>query len=279
MSNHENTRTVPVPHGSLAVVEEGDGPPVVLLHAGICDLRSWDAVASVLVAGGLRAIRYDARGYGGSATEDVEFSNIDDLLAVLDACGVGRALLVGNSRGGYVALAAALDHPARVVGLVGVGSGVAGFDPPLTPAEDALVAEMDRLEETEPIDVEALADLDVRFWVDGPGQPADRVDPALREYVRDVDRALYAPGHVRGRSLRPAADAVDRLADLAVPVVMVAGSLDVSESVINARHVASLAPRGRAVVWDDVAHIIGMEQPQRLAEVVLGLAAEIGVWQ
>jgi pimeloyl-ACP methyl ester carboxylesterase len=270
---------VPVPHGTLAVVDEGDGPPVVLVHAGICDLRSWDAMTPALVAGGLRVIRYDARGHGGSTTEDVEFSNVDDLVAVLDARGVHQALLVGNSRGGYVSIEAALDHPERVVGVVGVGSGVAGFDPPLTPEEDALFVEMDRLEEAESPDVEAIAELDVRVWVDGPGQPTDRVDPAVREYVRDVDRALYAPGHVRGRSVRPTTDAVERLPGLAMPVVMVAGALDVSESVTIARHVASLAPQGRAIVWDDVAHMIGMEQPQRLAEVVLGLAAEIGVWQ
>ena len=40
--------TVPVPHGSLNVVSEGVGRPVVLLHAGICDLRSWDALAPML---------------------------------------------------------------------------------------------------------------------------------------------------------------------------------------------------------------------------------------
>jgi pimeloyl-ACP methyl ester carboxylesterase len=279
MSSDANVLMVPVPHGTLAVVDEGDGPPVVLVHAGICDLRSWDAMTPALVAGGLRVIRYDARGHGGSTTEDVEFSTIDDLVAVLDARGVHQALLVGNSRGGYVSIETALDHPERVVGVVGVGSGVAGFDPPLTAEEDALVAEMDRLEEAETPDVEAIAELDVRFWVDGPGQQTDRVDPAVRDYVRDVDRALYAPGHVRGRSVRPATDAVDRLSGLAMPIVMVAGALDVSESVTIARHVASIAPRGRAVVWDDVAHMIGMEQPQRLAEVVLGLAAEIGVWQ
>lgn len=270
--------TVPVPHGSLNVVSEGVGRPVVLLHAGICDLRSWDALAPMLVAGGLRVIRYDARGYGGSTTEDVEYSSTDDLLAVLDSCGAERALLVGNSRGGYAALEAALTHPDRVVGVVGVGAGVSGFDPPLTPEEDALFAEMDRLEEAEPVDVDAIADLDVRVWVDGPGQRDDRVDPAIREYVREVDRAYYAPQNTRGRALRPAVDASSRLPTLAVPVVMVAGELDVSEVVTVAQHVAESTPDGRAVVWGDVAHLIGMEQPRRLADLVLSFAQEIGDW-
>jgi 3-oxoadipate enol-lactonase len=272
------TIEVEVPHGRLHVVDEGDGPPVVLLHAGIADLRSWDALAPLLVSAGLRVIRFDARGYGGSVTDDVEFSNVDDLLLVLDACEVQRALLVGNSRGGYVAVEAALEHPARAVGVVTVAGGLSGYEPPMTPEEDALFAEMERLEETEPYDVEAIADLDVRVWVDGPGQPSDRVGSDIREYVREVDRALYEPGRVRGRWRGPAVDAASRLGELAVPVVAVAGELDVSDFVPTARYIAEHAPHGTAVVWPDVAHLIGMEQPARLADVVLALADRLGTW-
>jgi pimeloyl-ACP methyl ester carboxylesterase len=272
------TIQVEVPHGRLHVVDEGEGPPVVLLHAGIADHRSWDALAPLLVSAGLRVIRFDARGYGGSTTEDVEFSNVDDLLVVLDACGVERVLLVGNSRGGFVAVEAVLEHPARAVGVVTVAGGLSGLEFPTTAEEDALFAEMDALEEAEPHDVEALADLDVRVWVDGPGQPTDRVSSDIREYVRDVDRALYEPGHVRGRRRGPAVDAASQIGTLEVPVVAVAGELDVSDFVLTARFIAEHAPRGTAIVWPDVAHLIGMEQPARLADVVLALADEIGTW-
>ena len=272
------TTHIDVPDGRLHVVDEGDGRPVVLLHAGIADLRSWDAVAPLLVAAGLRAIRFDARGYGSSTTGDVEFSNVDDLVAVLDAMGVGRALLVGNSRGGYLAVEAALEHPERAAGVVAVASGLSGLDLPVTAEEDAVFAEMDRLEKADPQDVDAIAELDVRLWVDGPGQPADRVDTTVRDYVREVDHALYEPGRVRGRWRSPAIDAASRLGELAVPVVAVAGELDVSDVVPTARFIAEHAPRGRAVVWADVAHLVGMEQPRRLADVVLSLADEIGAW-
>jgi 3-oxoadipate enol-lactonase len=269
---------VEVPHGRLQVVDEGDGSPVVLVHSGVTDLRSWDAVAALLVSAGLRAIRFDARAYGGSTTDDVEYSHVDDLVAVLDACHLARALLVGNSRGGYVALEAALQHPQRAVGLVMVASGISGLDLPQTPAEDALFAEMEALEDADPKDVEAIAELDVRVWVDGPGQPSDRVDPAIGDHVRDVDRHLYAPGRVRGRWRGPAIDAASALGDLAVPVVAVAGELDVSDFVPTARFVAEHAPQGRALVWPDVAHLIALEQPTRVADVVLRLADDIGSW-
>ena len=51
-----------VPGGRLAYVDEGAGPPIVLLHAGIANLRSWDAMAPLLVAAGYRVVRYDLRG-------------------------------------------------------------------------------------------------------------------------------------------------------------------------------------------------------------------------
>ncbi len=86
-----------VPGGRLFVVDEGSGPPIVLLHAGIADQRSWNYMAPLLHASGYRTIRYDQRGAGRTVTEDVSFSRIDDLVAVLDASGITRAVLVGNS--------------------------------------------------------------------------------------------------------------------------------------------------------------------------------------
>lgn len=102
---------VAVPGGRLLVVDEGTGPPIVLLHAGIADHRAWEALVPPLTAAGYRAIRYDARGFGASTTEDVAFSRRADLIAVLDALLIGRAVLVGNSLGGMVAFDAAIRSP------------------------------------------------------------------------------------------------------------------------------------------------------------------------
>ena len=121
-------RHVDVPGGRLFAVSDGDGPPIVLIHAAIVDHRAWDAVVPPLVDAGYGAIRYDLRGFGRSATDDVEFSNRADVIAVLDAFGIGRAVLVGNSRGGQVALDTAIEFPDRIVAVVAVGAGVGGFE-------------------------------------------------------------------------------------------------------------------------------------------------------
>ncbi len=267
---------VDVPRGRLLVVDEGSGPPVVLLHAGIADSRSWDAMISPLTAAGYRIVRYDQRGVGGSSTDPVEYSRIDDLLAVLDAMGIGRAALVGNSLGGMLAFDTAIVAPERVVAIVGVGAGLGGFAVEPTDEIRALDAEEARLEAAVPRDPAALAAFDVRVWVDGPGQPSTRVPAAIRDLVYEMD--LLDPERNQGKARRIEPPANDRLADLRCPILAVAGELDLPDVVQTARHLESVAPNARAVVWPDVAHMIGMEQPDRLAAAIVEFLAPLERW-
>lgn len=272
------TSFIEVPGGRLWVVEEGAGPPIVLVHAGIASLESWDAVAPRLAAAGYRVVRYDARGWGRSTTDDVPFSEPADLVAVLDATGIGQAALVGNSRGGANAFDTAIAYPDRVVAVVGVGAGLSGFDGDATPEEMELFTEMDRLESLDPPDPAAVAEIDLRVWVDGPGQPPTRVPAWIREAVRSWDEPLYAADHVFGQRIRLEPPAAARLDELRVPVLAVAGALDVGEVAQTARHLEAHAPQARAVVWPDVAHMIGMEAPQRLADAIVAFLAPLPRW-
>ena len=260
---------VPVPGGSIHVVDEGDGPPVLLLHAGIVDLRAWDPLVPRLVARGLRAIRYDARGYGTTETEDVEFSNRADMVAVLDACGVRRACVVGNSRGGQIAVDAAIESPDRVGALLLLGASVGGYEAPATPDEQALFTEMERLEEAG--DPDATADFDVRLWVDGPGQPPDRVPEAIREAVRAMDLAVGDPTRTHGRPVRLEPPAGERLGELTMPILAMAGELDVSDVRATALHLQEACPNAIAELVPGVAHMIAMEVPELVADRILAL--------
>lgn len=263
----------------LFATSDGDGPPIVLLHAAIANLRAWDAMVPGLVAAGHRVVRYDYRSFGRSTTDDVHFSNRVDLLGVLDSFGIRRAALVGNSRGGQIAFDTAIEFPERVVAVVGVGAGLGGFEGTLTAEEQALFDEGERLEAAGEVDVDALVDLEVRVWVDGPGRPAGRVEASVRESVRAMDRMLYQPGRVTGRPivLDPPANA--RLGDLRCPVLAVAGALDVSDVVQAANRLEAAAPSARAVVWPDVAHMIGMEVPDRLNGLIVDFLGPLRPWE
>jgi len=267
-----------VPGGRLYTVDEGAGPPIVLLHAGVADLRAWDAMVPPLVAASYRVIRYDARAYGRSTTEDVEFSSRADLRAVMDALGVERAALVGNSRGGQLAFDFAIESPERVVAVVGVGAGVGGYDGGETPAEVEIEKEYEAVDSAEPFDADALTAFEVGVWGDGPGQPEGRMAADARALLYEMGLPLNQPDRVAGREIKLDPPAAERVADIRCPVLAVAGTRDFSNVAATARMLEADAPNARAVLWDDVAHMIGMEQPDRLAAEIVAFLAPLERW-
>ena len=107
---------------SLAYREVGTGEPVVFVHGGLGDLRTWTAQLDPIGAR-CRAIAYSRR-YArpneaiapGSA--DPMPAHVEDLVAFLRTVGASPALLVGNSWGAFICLLTAIEHPAVVRGLV-----------------------------------------------------------------------------------------------------------------------------------------------------------------
>ena len=267
-----------VPGGRLFVVDDGDGPPIVLLHAGVADIRAWDAMVEPLTSAGYRVVRFDTRAYGASTTDDVDFSPMADVIAVLDALGIGRVALVGNSRGGRIAFDTAIEYPDRIVAVVGVGAGLGGFEVEPRADEIPILEAYERVDSAEPFDADALTDFETQVWLDGPGQQPHRVHWTLREMFRMMARPLNEPGRVRGREIRLDPPANDRLSELRCPVLVVAGRLDFSDVIQTAQRLEAAAPDAWAIVWDDVAHMVGMEQPERLAATIVEFLAPLERW-
>jgi pimeloyl-ACP methyl ester carboxylesterase len=138
----------------LGVHEHGAGRPVVLVHAWGETHRTFDGLVPLL-APHARLVIPDQRGVGASdkpsSGYDLEQAGAD-LVGLMDALELDSAVLLGTSSGGYVAQQVAVDQPARVDGLVLVGSPrslagardpfgevLAGFHDPVEPADIAAV--------------------------------------------------------------------------------------------------------------------------------------------
>jgi 3-oxoadipate enol-lactonase len=231
----------------------GTGPPVLLLHEGVVDSRIWDGVVPHL-AGELRVIRYDQRGYGKSPAWTRPYSPVDDLLSVVDAAGVERAALVGASRGGRIALEVALERPERVSALVLVGSGLSGhpLELDVTPEQEARWASAEAA-----ADYTAMAELDMEFWA-----PLG-TDERLRTMFVDNARA--------SNSDDPAVEieAAPRLSEIRVPTLVVTGARDVAAmtEVGDLLH-REIADAERAVI-EDADHMIPWRSPRQLSDLIL----------
>jgi len=126
----------------LYVTDAGDGPPVVLLHGLTATHRYVVMGSKALQRAGHRVIAYDARGHGASApAASYAYPElVGDLLALLDAFGLERAVLAGASMGAHTALRLALDAPERVAGLVVITPAAHPGSPPGLERWDRLAA-------------------------------------------------------------------------------------------------------------------------------------------
>jgi 3-oxoadipate enol-lactonase len=252
---------------------EGAGHPLLLIHGGLGSLRMWDAQAPVF-AQRYQVIRYDTRGFGRTETEDVEFSNRADAAAVLDHVGAASTYLVGQSRGGMIALDFILEHPERIDAFVSVASGVGGYEPQL-PEGTAIPpwGEMERLWESKEWD--RLAELETQVWVDGWGQPPTRVDAELRRMVHDWILTTYRAEWPEGKPRPLDPPAVERLAEVLVPTLVMIGAVDEPGGVVAGRHLAASVAGARLVEFPGVAHMIQLEEPERFNHLVLDFLAEV----
>ena len=258
--------SIECPGGSLAATRWGAGDPVVvLLHAGIADRRAWHDVAPRL-AGTVAA--YDRRGYGETPPPGAEpFTDLGDLGAVLDAVADGRpAWLVGNSMGGALALDAALEQPERVAGLALIAPAVSG-----APEPDEALFDADLLRIAEGFEhvsgVEERNELEIRLWLDGPSSPPGRVGGPARELALAMNAVPLGHDLDEEAGAGPV-DAWSRLEEIACPVAVACGELDVSFVVEQAARIAERIPGALHRPLPGVAHLPSLERPDLVAELI-----------
>jgi pimeloyl-ACP methyl ester carboxylesterase len=244
----------------------GEGPPAVLLHAGVADRRSWHAVAERLPG---PVIAYDRRGFGETPVSPTPFTHLADLLAVLDATVDGPAWIVGNSMGGALALDAALGAPERVAGLVLIAPAVNG-----QPEPDESQLDEGTMRIVGPLyaavqagDVEAQLRLHAWLWLDGPGSPEGRVGGPARELAIAMNERVIRNGAPEDAG-QGDIDAWSRLAEISVPTTVVWGDLDEPFGIDTCRALVERIPGAKAAPMEGVAHLPSLERPDEVAALI-----------
>jgi pimeloyl-ACP methyl ester carboxylesterase len=104
----------------------------------------------------------------------------------------------------------------------------------------------------------ALAEFETQVWVDGWGQPVNRVDPKVRRQVRDWILSGYEAGNTEGRPVPMAPPAIERLDELRVPTLVLVGTADEPGAVAAGRKLGT-APNAQLVEFENVAHMSQLE--------------------
>jgi len=252
----------------LAIHVDGDGPPVLLLHAEGLDSRMGDPQVGAL-APGCRAIRVDERGHGGSSRTPGEHRPVDEVFQVLADLEDGPAAVVGSLSGARQALELAPRAPASVSALVLVNAVVG-----LTAGEVAMEAALE-------VDEDLLARREYARGDEHDGRPDDELmvelalasgwlptglDPAAEHRVRTMVRdnlAVYTdPPAVAWRPLGP-----EQLASIEVPVLVMVHADEAARR--EAQALADALPHAQLATFGAEASVVNLEVPDEFNLVLL----------
>lgn len=263
---------IDAPGGKIYAESDGDGAPVVFIHAGVAHLRMWDEQVAAL-RDAYRVIRYDTRGYGKTRVDDVPYSNVGDLGMVMDHFGADTAHLVGLSRGAQIALDFAVNESPRTRSLTWVAGGVRGLEVPDDPRDEAVWHQTMALEKTK--EWEKIVELETQLWTDGPDQPPTRVDPDVRRRMIQWNLESYRAEQSPNQVSAPELTAADNLDRLTMPVLAMWGTLDVTSTVRSGEWLAANLPGIRSHIFEGVAHMVNLERPAEFNELLREFLDEV----
>ncbi len=246
--------------GSKIYYEEcGAGPAaVVLIHDGIAHSVVWDAVWPAFCKQ-FHTIRYDRRGYGRSPATTQPYFETDDLQALLKHLQIKRAMLVGSSHGGALAINFTLEHPDLVEQLVLVGAVVDGYGF----SDHFLTRTMKNEAPLQKNDVAGL----VANWANDPyvlaanhAEAKKKLNDLLTASPQDLTHDDMA---------RPTRRAVTRLGEIRIATLILVGDQDIPDVHAHAGVIENGIPHSRRFVVEDAGHLMYMEKPDEFSRLVI----------
>ena len=261
------TGYVEVDGGRLYYETSGDGPAMVLIHAGFLDSRMWDPQIPVFSESHV-VIRYDVRGFGRSDVARNKYSDYKDLRGLLDHLRVKTASLVGVSNGGRIASDFAVEHPSMVDHLVLVSPGMSGYKFS-GPEEEKMWEEFDRqMKPQEDADREGRAadavEMDVNAWASA--QASVNRERIMKIALDNFHVHLENPWKLQ---VPPEPRTFQRLSQIRIPTLLIIGDRDVPPQILMVDNIHSHIPGSKKVLIRGADHIVNMSKSDEFNRTVL----------
>ncbi|CAN7710603.1 putative aminoacrylate hydrolase RutD [compost metagenome] len=240
-------------------VDGPDSAPAILFSNSLgTDHTMWEPQAAAL-AGRYRVVRYDTRGHGRSTAPGDAFTVAQlgqDVIAILDALGIGQAAFCGLSMGGLTGMWLGIHAPQRFshIVLANTAAKIGNADGWNTRIDTVLREGMAVM----------VAPSVERWFTPGFAATAERALDGLRDVLAGLDPRGYAASCAAVRD----ADFRESVASIQVPVLVIAGSQDPSTPAQEGRALADAIPGARFVELP-AAHISSFEQPGRFTAALL----------
>lgn len=238
-------------HARLGAHGKSAGPTVVLLHGGLGHSGNWGFQVRALQDAGYDVLLIDSRGHGRSTRDERPYSYAqmaDDLLAVLDARGIGKAALVGWSDGAVTGLLTAIRAPERVAGLLYFACNV-----------DSSGTKEFSMEPDSP-----LARCFSRHTKDY--RELSATPDAFEEFCEAVGTMQRTQPNLTAEQLR----------SVAVPVTVVQAEHDEFIRPEHAEYLSATIPEAQLVRLPGVSHFAPLQHPELFNEAVLGFLKRLG---
>ncbi|MGH7699437.1 MAG: alpha/beta fold hydrolase [Gemmatimonadales bacterium] len=260
---------VPAGDAEISVEVRGDGPPMLFVHGFPFDRAMWRHQLAALAR--VKRIAPDLRGAGASSVPADGYSiarYADDLVAVLDALAVRRAVVCGLSMGGYVALDLVRRHPDRVGALVLADTRAEADSEEAKRGRNEMIALAER---------------------GGPAAVAERLLPRILaratfeeqpELVAEVRAMMHRwplPALTGAlRALRDRPDATASLPAIAVPTLVLVGADDQLTPPPGAERLAAAIRGAQLAVIPAAGHLAPLEQPLAVGRALGDFLASLG---
>jgi 3-oxoadipate enol-lactonase len=240
---------------------------VVLSHGLATDLTMWAELTEAL-KGRYRVLRYDARGHGGSAATEGDYTLdllVADAAGILDALNIAQCHFGGLSMGGMVTLGMLLDHPERVTSAMIADSRH-------TTTSEFTAAWHERAAEVRRGGVAAVVASTVRRW--SSACLAER-NPAVIARMEAMIRRTSDDGYCGCAAALARLNYGQRLGEIDRPTLLLCGNEDHGAPPENTREMHAAIKGSRFMEITQAGHISNIEQPEVFNQAVVQFLSDV----